>query len=330
MRRRPGIGGLQTVAAARVRTNFASPVGIHYPVAFSGNSYSHSLPYMLLRSHGYATCPIDSIEMSACLQSLQPFHTATASALMTSMLTLFQNGYGWLAEDKMKMERRKDGIFGLGQMLRFQDRLHAHAYFRKAAAGAIRCYIKLYDSPPTSSTAEDDELAKMPASQKKKPRQKQRKAEARAKKAEVKNEEANAGGASKYGKRNVKAVDPDPHGEKLLQSNHFSFSQMAKDEFAPLYLPNPFLPWEVESQTKTLKEILLVERLMLIPQLEALVGRHSRPLTFRIGSQQKKQCFQQAEEHCSKAISLDKKCLEDGVEKMKIQCLEGEYVGNYH
>ncbi|KAL4582013.1 hypothetical protein LXL04_006550 [Taraxacum kok-saghyz] len=52
---------------------------------------------------------------------------------------------------------------------------------------------------------------------------------------------------------------------------------------------------------------LLVERLMLIPQLEALVGRHSRPLTFWIGSQQKKQCFQQAEEHCSKAISLDKK-----------------------
>ncbi|KAL4590477.1 hypothetical protein LXL04_003407 [Taraxacum kok-saghyz] len=50
--------------------------------------------------------------------------------------------------------------------------------------------------------------------------------------------------------------------------------------------------------------------------------------------------FQQAEEHCSKAISLDKKvrykfcetipCLEDAVEKMKIQCLEGGYVGNYH
>ncbi|KAL4582012.1 hypothetical protein LXL04_006549 [Taraxacum kok-saghyz] len=63
MRRRPGIGGLQTVAAARVRTNFASPVGIHYPVAFSGNSYSHSLPYMLLRSHGYATYPIDSSKL---------------------------------------------------------------------------------------------------------------------------------------------------------------------------------------------------------------------------------------------------------------------------
>lgn len=33
----------------------------------------------------------------------------------------------------------------------------------------------------------------------------------------MKNEESNAIGASKSGKRHVKPVDPDPHGEKLLQ-----------------------------------------------------------------------------------------------------------------
>lgn len=104
------------------------------------------------------------------------------------------------------------------EMLKFQDRLHSHAYFRKAASGAIRCYIKLFDSPSKSGTEEDEEMTKLLPSQKKKMRQKQRKAEARAKKeAESKSEESNAGNASKSGKRHAKAVDPDPNGEKLLQ-----------------------------------------------------------------------------------------------------------------
>ncbi|KEH39579.1 amino-terminal acetyltransferase, putative [Medicago truncatula] len=104
------------------------------------------------------------------------------------------------------------------EMLQFQDRLHSHAYFRKAAAGAIRCYIKLHDSPPKSTAEEDDEMSKLPPAQKKKLKQKQRKAEARAKKeAEEKNEESSVSGISKSGKRHTKPVDPDPRGEKLLQ-----------------------------------------------------------------------------------------------------------------
>ncbi|XP_024969080.1 N-terminal acetyltransferase A complex auxiliary subunit NAA15 isoform X2 [Cynara cardunculus var. scolymus] len=130
--------------------------------------------------------------------------------------------YADITEDQFDFHSyclRKMTLRAYIEMLRFQDLLHAHTYFRKAAVGAIRCYIKLYDSPSKSSTEEDDELAKLPASQKKKLRQKQRKAEARAKKeAEVKGEEANVGGVSKSGKRHVKPVDPDPHGEKLLQT----------------------------------------------------------------------------------------------------------------
>ncbi|KAK1358308.1 hypothetical protein POM88_051564 [Heracleum sosnowskyi] len=89
------------------------------------------------------------------------------------------------------------------EKLKFQDRLRSHKYFRKAAAGAIssKCYLNLYDSPP----------------KRKKIRRKNRKADAQAKKeTEVRSEESNVNG-SEVGKRHLKPVDADTHGEKMLQ-----------------------------------------------------------------------------------------------------------------
>ncbi|BAT98535.1 hypothetical protein LR48_Vigan406s014400 [Vigna angularis] len=129
--------------------------------------------------------------------------------------------YADITEDQFDFHSyclRKMTLRSYVEMLKFQDQLHSHSYFHKAAAGAIRCYIKLHDSPPKSTAEEDDDMAKLLPSQKKKMRQKQRKAEARAKKeAEEKNEELSASGISKSGKRHVKPVDPDPNGEKLLK-----------------------------------------------------------------------------------------------------------------
>lgn len=105
-------------------------------------------------------------------------------------------------------------------MLKFQDRLHAHEYFHKAASGAIRCYMKLHDSPTKSSKEENDEISKLPPAQRKKLRQKQKKAEARAKReAEEKQEDETASSnSSKSGKKqHARPVDLDPHGEKLIQ-----------------------------------------------------------------------------------------------------------------
>ncbi|MBA0774737.1 hypothetical protein Gotri_009928, partial [Gossypium trilobum] len=127
--------------------------------------------------------------------------------------------YADITEDQFDFHSyclRKMTLRAYVDMLRFQDRLHSHAYFHKAAAGAIRCYLKLYDSPLNSPAEVEDNTSK--ATQKKKMK-KQRKAERAKKEAEEKIEGSSASGTSKSGKRHIKPVDPDPYGENLLKTD---------------------------------------------------------------------------------------------------------------
>ncbi|KAI3683805.1 hypothetical protein L1987_84320 [Smallanthus sonchifolius] len=86
-------------AAAAARSVFRSTSVRNAAARVASQSKSARSPFPMPTrnplSHRIFRCPV---EMSACLESMQPLHTATASALMTSMLTLSRNGYGWLPE----------------------------------------------------------------------------------------------------------------------------------------------------------------------------------------------------------------------------------------
>lgn len=134
--------------------------------------------------------------------------------------------YADMTEDQFDFHSyclRKMTLRAYVQMLKFQDRLHSFPFFHRAAVGAIRCYLKLHDSPPKVTVDQEAEFVGLSPSERKRLRQKQRKAEARAKKEaeeKAKEEEAANVAATKSGKRgsqHSKVVDLDPDGQKLLQ-----------------------------------------------------------------------------------------------------------------
>ncbi|CAL9121214.1 unnamed protein product [Musa textilis] len=81
---------LRHTAAARIGASRPSlrPLPRSRPAATASRFPRYRLPY--------------PVETSFCLESLLPMHSATASALMTSMLTISRRGPGWLSEGKLQ------------------------------------------------------------------------------------------------------------------------------------------------------------------------------------------------------------------------------------
>ncbi|KAH8514435.1 hypothetical protein H0E87_007314, partial [Populus deltoides] len=149
--------------------------------------------------------------------------------------------YADITEDQFDFHSyclRKMTLRAYVAMLKFQDRLHSHAYFHKAAAGAIRIFrwmvwqilaIQLEKDCPSFSPREGSKvlciLVVIVYCLPLKPWSDSTNITMvntlhrllDAMEAEVRNEESSASSVSKSGKRHVKPVDPDPNGEKLLQ-----------------------------------------------------------------------------------------------------------------
>ncbi|EFJ53230.1 hypothetical protein VOLCADRAFT_55571 [Volvox carteri f. nagariensis] len=113
---------------------------------------------------------------------------------------------------------RKGTLRSYVSMLGMMDRLYGHAFYSKAAGGAIRVYLQLHDCPPGSANGTDEEalLGGMTPEERKKYKLAKKKEE----REERERREREKAAAQKGGKKGNAAAtkrepDPDPDGAKL-------------------------------------------------------------------------------------------------------------------
>lgn len=124
-----------------------------------------------------------------------------------------------IAEDQFDFHNyclRKNTLKSYVAMLRMQEKLYSHKFYRRAAKDTIRIYMDLYDQKArgdaVASTAVEDGSKEVELSAEEKKRQKH--AAKRAKKKEDEDKSAKAAATTTGGK--PKKVDDDPDGGKLL------------------------------------------------------------------------------------------------------------------
>ncbi|XP_019102879.1 protein NUCLEAR FUSION DEFECTIVE 6, mitochondrial isoform X1 [Beta vulgaris subsp. vulgaris] len=92
---------MATIAAARsiFRSTSVRSAASKFSSSAKSTRSSFRAPTNNSLSHRIFRCPA---ELSVCLETMQPFHTATASALMTSMLSLSPASCGWVPDGCIK------------------------------------------------------------------------------------------------------------------------------------------------------------------------------------------------------------------------------------
>jgi peptide alpha-N-acetyltransferase len=131
-----------------------------------------------------------------------------------------------IAEDQFDFHNyclRKTTLKAYVNMLRMQERLYSHKFYRRAAKDAIRIYVEIWDQKqrgegPAAKKEEAEEETKLTASEMKALKHKQKRSKKKADDEIAEKNKTAAGGKPKK-------VDDDPEGEKLIEKDQMEESQ---------------------------------------------------------------------------------------------------------
>ncbi|CAL2251806.1 unnamed protein product [Prunus armeniaca] len=93
---------MASFAARSVLRSTAARATVGSRLASAARPKPASSPFRIPKLNQSSTPPRifrSPVELSCCVETMLPYHTATASALLTSMLSVSQRSYGWTPED---------------------------------------------------------------------------------------------------------------------------------------------------------------------------------------------------------------------------------------
>jgi hypothetical protein len=148
---------------------------------------------------------------------------------------------------------RKVTLRAYVRLLRFEDVVYGHDFFRRAAAGIIHIYLRIFDKPVNAEANEPD-FSKMNADERKKAKAIARKKKANEKKDAASKTKQNDASTQNGGKKNnskgnkSSSVDEDPNGEELLKSSPLEEAKkysLMLSKYAPSHLETWVLQYDV-------------------------------------------------------------------------------------
>jgi len=226
-------------------------------------------------------CSWYELELAACLERQEQYGRALKQ--YAAVLGHFDD----IHEDQFDFHSyciRKVTMRAYTDVLKWEDALWDQPYYREAAEGTIRIYLKLHKNPP-EELAEPD-YSGMTAAEKKKAKAIARKKASKKKKvaaaeAQAKADNNTTDNNNKSSKKKLHPTEQDVEGDELLKKNALEECKKLSailSKYAPSHLSTWLLQYDVSIQRGTGKSLMALQALFQARKVAA-IDNHSEVFT---------------------------------------------------